>query len=338
VKRLSVPKLLVLNHPLAAVALIASVVIAAVPIAARAQPATKVFRVGYLGIEPAPSPYLDAFRDGLRRLGYVEGRNITIESRLADGNADRLPALAAELAGLKVDVIVGISGSVAQAAKKTTATIPLVVGLSGDPVEAGFVSSLARPGGNITGMTYLQPELAGKRLQLLREVSPKLTRVAMLTNPSHAGENQEWREMDLAAKTIGITLQSHMMPTHSDLAEIFAAITRDRAEAIVLVPGPMTNVNRRQLADFGLKARLPVMGGWSDYSEAGSLMSYGPSRRDVSRRLASFVDRIIKGEKLAELPVERPTRFELVVNLKTAKALGVTIPPSLLLQADRVIE
>jgi putative ABC transport system substrate-binding protein len=308
------------------------------PLAAPAQPATKVFRVGYLGLEPAPSPYLEAFRDGLRRLGHVEGRNLTIESRLAEGNADRLPALASELAALQVDVIVGISGGAAQAAKNTSVTIPLVIGISGDPVEAGFVSSLARPGGNITGMSYLQPELAGKRLQLLREVSPNLTRVAVLRNPSHAGENQEWREMDIAAKTIGLTLQNHMMPAHRDLTEIFAAITRDRAEAIVLVPGPMTTVNRRQLADFGLKARLPVMTGWSEYADVGSLMSYGPSRRDISRRLASFVDRIIKGEKPADLPVERPTRFELVLNLKTAKALGLTIPPSLLLQADQVIE
>ena len=238
---------------------------------------------------------------------------------------------------MKVEVIVA-TGPAAQAARKASVTIPLVIGVSGDPVEGGLVSSLARPGGNITGMSYLQPELAGKRLQLLREVAPKMTRVAMVTNPSHAGENQEWREMDLAAKTIGVTLQSQMMPTHSDLTEIFAAIMKDRADAIVLLPGPFTYAHRRQLADFGLKARLPVAAGWSDYADAGSLISYGPSRRDISRRLASFVDRIIKGEKPADLPVERPTRFELVLNLRTAKALGLAISPSLLLQADEVIE
>jgi putative ABC transport system substrate-binding protein len=294
--------------------------------------------VGYLGAEPVPSPYLEAFRDGLRRLGYVEGRNLTIESRLGEGRADRLPALATELVGLKVDVIVAISGTAAQVARKVSGTIPLVVGISGDPVEAGFVSSLARPGGNITGMSYLQPELAGKRLQLLREVAPKVTRVAMLTNPSHAGESQEWREMEVAAKTIGVTLHTYPMPVHGDLSEVFASITRDRADAVVLVPGPLTNGHRRQLAEFGLRAKLPVVAGWSDYVETGSLLSYGPSRRDVSRRLASFVDRILKGEKPADLPVERPTRFELALNLKTAKALGLTIPPSLLLQADEVVE
>ena len=307
------------------------------PVVAAAQQAARVTRVGYLGLEPAPSPYLEAFRDGMRRLGYVEGRNIAIESRTAEGRADRLPALAGELASLNVDVIVA-TGPAAQAARKASLTIPLVIGVSGDPVEGGLVSSLARPGGNITGMSYLQPELAAKRLQLLREVAPKMTRVAMLANPGHPGENQEWREMELGAKTIGVTLQSHMMPPHSDLTELFATIIKDRADAIVLVPGPLTYSHRRQLAEFGLKARLPVVAAWSDYAAAGSLMSYGPSRTDTSRRLASFVDRIIKGGKPADLPVERPTRFELVINLRTAKAIGLGISPSLRLQADEVIE
>ena len=307
-------------------------------LAAGAQPATKVFRIGYLGLEPSSSPYLDAFRAGLRRLGYVEGQNITIESRFAEGQANRLPALASELAALKVDVIVGRTSTVARAAKEASATIPIVVGVSGDPVEGGLVSSLARPGGNITGMTYLQPDLAGKRLQLLREISPRLTRVAVLMNRNHDGENQEWREMDTAARRIGVTLQNHLLPANNDLSEIFAALTTDRAEAIVVISGPMTFINRRQIADFGLKARLPVMAGWREHAEAGSLVSYGPSIRDVSRRLASFVDRILRGERPADVPVERPTRFELILNLKTATALGLTIPPSLLLQADEVIE
>src|ERR1041384_3009 len=222
-----------MKSSLAAVILVALALITA-PLAPHAQPVTKVFRVGYLGVEPAPSPYLEAFREGLRRLGYVEGRTVAIESRVAEGKSDRLPALASELADLKVDVIVAISGPAAQAARKAGPTIPLVFGVSGDPVEAGFVASLARPGGNATGLSYLQPELAGKRLQLLKEVFPKLSRVAMLTNPAHAGEDQEWREMKIAAKTMGVTLQSHMMPAHRDLAEIFAAVSRDRAEAIVL--------------------------------------------------------------------------------------------------------
>jgi putative tryptophan/tyrosine transport system substrate-binding protein len=310
----------------------------AAPLAAGAQPATRVFRVGYLGFEPSPSPYLEAFRNGLARLGYVEGRNITIESRVAEGKADRLPALASELAALKLDVIVTISGPAAQVARKASAGVPLVIGVSGDPVEAGFVASLARPGGTITGISYLQPELAGKRLQLLREVSPKVGRVAVLMNPNHAGENQDWREMEIAARTIGVTLQNHAMPATGDLSELFATMTRDRAEAIVMIPGPLTNTYRKPIAEFGLKTRLPVIGGWDDYAKAGALMSYGPSRRDVSRRLASFVDRILKGDRPADLPVERPTRFELVINLTTAKALGLAIPPSLLLQADEVIE
>lgn len=329
-----------LKHPLAAFVLMAVTVIAAsslLPLAADAQPPAKAARIGYLAVEPPPSPYLDAFRAGLQRLGYVEGRNLTIESRFAAGRTDRLPALASELAGLKVDVIVGV-GPVAQAIKNTITTIPIVFGVSSDPVESRLVSSLTRPGGKITGITYLQPELAGKRLQLLKEIVPGVSRVAMLMNPIHAGEDQEWREMDAAARIIGVTLQHHMMPLTSDLTELFAAITRDKADAIVLVPGPMTNQNRKALADFGLKVRLPVIAAWTEYADAGSLLSYGPNRRDISRRLAAFVDRILRGEKAADLPIERPTRFELVVNLRTAKALGVAIPASLLVQADEVIE
>jgi len=326
-----------MDHRLVASILIAVTVVAGHS-ALHAQPATKVFRVGYLGVETSPSPYLDAFRAGLLRLGYVEGQNITIEPRFAEGKAERMPVLARELAAQRVDVIVGITGGAVQAAMRATATTPLVVGMSADPVEAGFVASLARPGGNVTGMSYLQPELAGKRLQLLREIAPKVTRVAVLANPNHAGENQEVRAIDTAARTVGLILQHHVMPDTTDLSEIFAAITRDRAEAIVMVPGPQTNVNRKQVAEFGIKTRLPVVGAWSEYAEGGSLLSYGPSRRDVSRRLAAYVDRIIKGDKAAELPVERPTRFDLVVNLRTAKALGLTIPASLLLQADDVIE
>jgi putative tryptophan/tyrosine transport system substrate-binding protein len=313
--------------------------VTAAPLAAHAQTApTRGFRVGYLGLESAPSPYLEAFRAGLRRLGYIEGQNMTIDARDADGKPDRLPAAAQELVGLKPDVIVAISGPAAQAARKAGPTLPLVVGVSADPVESGLAASLARPGRNITGMSYLQPELAGKRLQLLREIAPKVSRVAVLVNPNHAGENQEWREMDVAAKTLGLTLQYHHMPAPGDLTEIFAAITRDRAEAIVMVPGPLTNAARRPIADFGLKARLPVVTAWSEHAEAGALLSYGPNRRDIARRLAAFVDRILRGEKASDLPLERPTRFELIVNLKTAKALGLAISPSLLLQADEVIE
>jgi putative ABC transport system substrate-binding protein len=308
------------------------------PRAAAAQSPTKTFLVGYFGVEASPSPYLEAFRDGLRRLGYVEGRNVAIESRLAEGRAERLPALVSELIDRKVDVIVGITGGAAFVASKATTTIPIVVGVSGDPVEAGLVASFARPGGNITGMSYLQPELSSKRLQLLKEVVPKLTRVAMVANASHPGEGQEWRALEVAAKTLGVVMQKHMMPAQGELGELFGGITADRPDALMVVPGPITNVYRQQLAEFGLKSRLPTMAGWSEYVDAGSLLSYGPSRRDISRRLASFVDRVFRGEKPAQLPVERPTRFDMAVNLRTARALGITIPPSLLLQADHVID
>ncbi len=323
-----------MKHRLAVSILIVIAVMAA-PLAAHAQPATKVPRVGYLGAEDSSSLFFEAFRAGLRRLGYVEGKNIMIESRHAEGRADRLPALASELVGLKVDVLVAVSGPAAQTARRAAGTIPLVIGVSGDPVVGGFVTSLARPGGNVTGMSYLQPELAGKRLQLLREIAPKVTRVAVLVNPNHAGENQEWQEMDAAAKTMGMTLVHHVMPVNSDLTEVFAAITTDRTEAIVMVPGPLTNANRKPIADFGLRARLPVIAAWSEHVEAGGLLSYGPSRRDTSRRLAAYVDRIIKGEKPADLPVERAVRSRR--QPQDRELLGITIPPSLLLQADEVI-
>jgi putative ABC transport system substrate-binding protein len=319
--------------------LLATLAAAAVvsPRSSSAQPA-RVFRIGYLGIEPAPSPYLESFREGLRQLGHVEGRAFTIDARFADGKAERLAVFAAELVGQKVDVIVGITGGAAQAVRKSTTTIPLVAGFSGDPVETGLVASLARPGGNVTGMTYLQPDLATKRLQLLKDVLPKLARVTALANPDHAGESQEWRALDSAAKSIGVTIQRHMMPAHADLTDIFTTVTADRPDALVLVPGPMTNVHRRQLADFGIRTRVPVMAGWSEYADAGALVTYGPSRRDIARRLAGFVERIMKGDKPGDLPMERPTRFELVVNQKTARAIGVTIPSTLLLQADQVID
>src|SRR5688500_4007408 len=206
----------------------------ATPLAVSAQPATKVFRVGYLGSDPPPYTYFEAFRAGLRRLGYVQGQNIIVEGRHADGRADRLAALASELSSLKLDVIVPAGVPAAQAARKASGPTLLVVGVSGDPVESGFVASLARPGGNITGMSDLQPELAGKRLQLLREIAPKVSRVAMLVNPNHAGENQEWREMDGAAKTLGMTLQYHHIPPPGELTESFAAIAREPAKATCL--------------------------------------------------------------------------------------------------------
>jgi putative tryptophan/tyrosine transport system substrate-binding protein len=314
-----------------------AVVVLAPPLAAGAQQPVRVARIGYLSLESSPGLYLEAFREGLRRLGYVDGGSIVIESRLAEGKAERLATLAGELVALKLDAIVGVDGGSARAVSAATKSIPIVMGVSGDPVELGLVTSLARPGGNATGISFLSPELAGKRFQFLREISPKATRVAVLFNRVHAGEEQEWKAAEIAARNVNLVL--HFLPVpQSDLDELFAAITRERADAIVAIAGPMTLRNRKQIAEFAVKNRLPMIAGWAEYAEAGSLISYGPNRRHAARHLAYFVDRILRGTPPANLPVERPTRLELVINLHTAKALGVTMPASLLLQADQVIE
>lgn len=303
-----------------------------------AQPPAKVARIGYLSLESSPALYLEAFQDGLRRLGYVDGSGIVIESRSAEGRTERLAPLASELVALKPDAIVGADGGAARALGRATKTIPIVMAVSGDPVELALVTSLARPGGNVTGISFLSPELAGKRLQFLREIVPKAAKIVVLTNPVHAGEEQEWRANETAARSVSVTPQLLPMPQSDDLADLFAAITRERADAIVAIAGPMTLRNRKQIAEFAIKARLPLIAGWAEYADAGSLISYGPNRRHAVRHLAYFVDRIVRGAKPADLPVERPTRLELVINLRTAKVLGVTLPSSLLLQADHVIE
>ena len=312
--------------------------ILAAPLAVEAQQPTKVARIGYLSLESSPALYLEAFHDGLRRLGYVDSGSVVIESRLAEGKTERLDALASELVALKLDVIVGADGGAARALSRATKTTPIVMAVSGDPVELGLAISLARPGGNVTGISFLSPEIAGKRLQFLRELAPKATKVAVLTNRVHAGEEQEWKANESAAKSLHVRLQFLPLSQGDDLAEVFAAITRERADAMVATAGPMTLQNRKQIAEFAIKSRLPLIAGWAEYADAGSLISYGPNRRQAVRHLAYFVDRIVRGTKPADLPIERPTRLELVINLKTAKALGLTIPPSVLLRADQVIE
>jgi putative tryptophan/tyrosine transport system substrate-binding protein len=319
-------------------AVVLTLVLAQIAADALAQQSANVPRIGYLSLESSPALYLAALRDGLRRLGYVDGGNIVIESRLAEGRTERLATLASELVALKLDAIVGADGGSARTLARATKIIPIVMQVSGDPVELGLAVSLGRPGGNVTGVSLLSPELAGKRLQFLREVAPRASRVAVLRNRVHAGEEQEAKANETAARSVNLTLQFLFVPETDDLAEIFAAITRERAEAIVAVDGPMTLRNRKQLSDFAIKARLPMIAGWAEYAEAGSLMSYGPNRRYAARHLAYFVDRILRGTKPADLPVEGPTRFEFVINLRTARTLGVTMPPSLLLQADQVIE
>jgi len=312
----------------------------AAPLAAEAQPPGKVPRIGVLVVATRSffSTRIESFRQGLRELGYVEGKNVLIEYRYAEGKLDLLPALASELVQLKVDVIVTASPPGVQAAKNATSTIPIVFAAIGDPVGGGFVASLARPGGNVTGLSILAPALSGKRLELLKEAFPKVTRVVILWNPTSSGEALSFREMPAVAKALGVQHQSMEVRAANDFEDGFQRAKQEGAQALVTMPSPVINANRQQILEFAAKNRLPAMYAGSEFVEAGGLMSYGPNYTDQFRRAAVFVDKILKGAKPADLPVEQPTKFELVINLKTAKALGLTIPPSLLLRADQVIE
>ena len=294
---------------------------------ARAQQARKVPRIGYL----STGPTLQQFRQRMRELGYVEEKNVLFEDRYAEGGKlDRLPDLAAELVRMKVDVIVTTGTPAIQAAKQATTTIPIVMANVSDPVAAGFVASLARPGGNITGLSNLAPDLAGKRLELLKETLPKLTRVAYIWDPSNPSLARISREAQAAARELGITLQSLEVRNAEELGSAFEAAIRERAGAL-WVPAPMVSPYRRGITDFAGKTHLPLIYETRQYVEdAGGLMSYGPDFGDLDRRAATYVDKILKGAKPADLPVEQPTKFELVINLKTAKALGLTIPQSVL--------
>jgi putative ABC transport system substrate-binding protein len=312
----------------------------AAPFAAEAQQAGKVYRIGYLtGGLSTDSPVLrEAFRQGLRELGWVEGQNVVIEYRFAEGRYDRLPELAAELVRLKVDIIVTVATPAAVAAKDATATIP-IVGISlGDPVGIGLIASLARPGGNVTGLSYsVGLELVRKQLELLKEIVPKVRRVAILSNPANPFHAFATRDVKGAARSLGVQLQllEARGPTEFDGA--FAAMVKKRVGALVVVPDQMFQLHRTRLADLVARSRLPAAYGIREYVEAGGLISYGTSLPDLWRRAATYVDKILKGAKPGDLPVEQPTKFELVINLKTAKALGLTIPPSLLARADEVI-
>ena len=314
----------------------------AAPLAAEAQPREKVPRVAYLtpwsDSDPGRQRGLEAFRQGLRELGYVEGRNISIESRSAEGKDDRLPALAADLVRSKVDVIVTLGGAATQAAQQATRTIPIVMSLVNDPVGSGLVASLARPGGNVTGLTVISPDLLGKRLELLKEVVPKVSRVALLRNPDNPADAAMLREVEAAARALGVRLQTLEARNHQEIERAFAAMIRERAGALLILPDGIFLTQRRQIAELAAKGRLPSIMGTSDYPAAGGLMAYGANYRDLVRRAATFVDKILKGAKPADLPVEQPTTFELIINLKTAKALGLTISQSLLGRADQVIQ
>jgi len=310
----------------------------AAPLAAEAQPARKVHHVGVLQVGAPPEPLVEAFREGLRDLGYVEGRDIVLEYRWAEGKLDRLPELAAELVGLRVDVITTLSTPAAIAARHATTTIPIVFTGVGDPVGTGVVSSLAHPGGNVTGLSILATELSGKRLEILREMVPKVSRVAMLWNDTNPSMVLRVREAEAAAATLGVTLLS--LGVHDLIAfdPAFAAIVNGRAGALLTLVDPFTRQHRQRIVDFAAQRHLPALYEAREFVEAGGLMCYGPSLLVIQRRSAAYVDKILKGAKPADLPVELPTRFELVINLKTAKALGLTIPPSLLGRADEVIE
>ena len=308
----------------------------AAPLATEAQQARKVPRVGVLAGQSAEiSPPILTLREGLRELGYVEGQNIAIEWRWAHGKDERFPDLAAELVSLKVDIIVAPTTASAQAAQRATKTIPIVMGFVTDPVALGVVANLARPGGNITGLGVPTPEIAGKRLQLLREVAPTVARIAVLSDPSQPAD---LRGTEAAAQALGVQLQVWKVRSGGELDRAFAAIARERAAGIIILGSTTLFAYRARIAQLAVTHRLPTMSSLREITEAGCLMSYGASLPDLARRAAYFVDKILKGAKPGDLPIEQPTKFDLVINLKTAKALGLTIPPSLLGRADEVIQ
>jgi putative ABC transport system substrate-binding protein len=306
---------------------------------ADAQQPKKVPRVAWLTSSPLSgnANRIEAFRQGLRELGYVEGENIVIEYRSGEGNRDRVPALAVELVHLKVDVIVTAGASTTRSAKAATTTVPIVMAQDIDPVESGFVTSLARPGGNITGLSTLAPELSGKRLELLKEIVPKLSRVAVLGTSTVPGHSQMIREIERAAKAFSVKLQYLDVLDSKSIENAFRAASKERAEAILTLQSPIVFSQRAQILDLAVKNRLPVMYFQTEYVDAGGLMSYSANLNDLARRAATYVDKILKGAKPSDLPVEQPKKFDFVINLKAAKQIGLTVPPNVLVRADRVI-
>jgi putative ABC transport system substrate-binding protein len=310
----------------------------AAPRAAEAQPA-KAPRVGLLGLGSAESsPLFEALRQGLRERGWVAGQNITFEDRTTVGSNSRLPDVAAELVRLRVDVIVTWGTTTALAAKKATRTIPIVTAAGNDPVEMGLAASLARPGGNVTGLTTSGRELIGKRIELLKETLPGLARIAVLWNPESRTNLDALRDAQAAARSLGLQVRPAEVRGPEDLEKAFASMARERPEALALVANNMFLVHRARIVELAARHRLPATFSDRSFVEAGGLMSYGPDRKAIFRGLATYVDRILKGAKPGDLPIEQPTKFELIINAKTAKALGLTIPPSLVLRADEVIQ
>ena len=309
----------------------------AAPLAAEAQTTGKVSRIGVISVTPLTDAE-DAFFQRLGELGYVEGQNLIIERRYSEGRAERFTEFAAELVRLKVDVVVVSTTPAALAVKRTTQTIPIVIPTAIDPVAAGLVASLARPGGNITGLTTQVPELVRKRLQLLKQAVPRLSRVAVFWNTANPANAGPWREAQNAARALGVTLQSREVRGPPDFERVFGLMTRERPDALLFLADALTAQHGGEVVDFVTRTRIPSMFDRTEETKAGGLMSYGPHFTDLWRRAATYVDKILRGAKPADLPVEQPTKFELVINLKTAKTLGLTIPPSLLQRADQVIE
>jgi putative ABC transport system substrate-binding protein len=316
----------------------------AAPFAAAAQPSGRIPRVGYLsGGWRGDPPHVagEAFRQGLRDLGYVEGRSLTLEIRFAEGRLDRYPALVTELVRLPVDVIVAPGTAAAQAARKATSTIPIVIVLAGNPVGDGLIKSFARPGGNVTGTTSVSPEMGGKYLELLREAVPTVSRVAVLWNPLSPPHVRLVKETEAAGRTLGLSVQPVSAQRPDELDGAFAAMARGAADGLIVLSDPMFDGSRRErfrIAELVAKGRLPTLYSIRELTQEGGLMSYGPNQPALFRRAAGYVDKILKGARPADLPVEQPTKFELVINLKTAKALGLTIPPTVLARADELIQ
>jgi putative ABC transport system substrate-binding protein len=308
----------------------------AAPRAAGAQQAGKVYRIGVLGNENNP-PW-DGFRQGLRDLGYVDGRNVSMDWRWSGGKPDRLPRLAMELVALRPDIIVASGTQAVRAAMAATSAIPIVMTTSSYPEKIGLVKSLSRPGGNVTGLTNVGPELSGKKLELLKEIAPTISRVAVLSNPASPVEPLTVQELLTAAPAVGVEIQSVEVRSPDDFSAAFGALSSSRVHALLVLGNPINFRGRQLIADFALRNHLPSIYDERLFVDAGGLMSYAPSFTDSFRYAATYVDKILKGAKPADLPIEQPTTFELVINLKTAKALGLTIPPALLLRADQAIE
>ena len=309
--------------------------------AAQGQPQSKaVPRIGWIWYGSAtagPLPSIEtAIIDGLQELGYVDGKTMVFEHRFADGRPEKVPDLAAALAQQKVDVIIVLGGDIATVVKRAVQTIPIVIGTSDDPVRASIISTLARPGGNVTGVSFIMDEVSGKRIQLLKEINPKLASTGVLWNPAHA--DNELKEIQIAAKEFATQLKLFRVERMDEFDNALAAMKKEKLDSLVVVPSRLTSLRRTQLAAFSLNSSIPMASGWREFTEAGGLLSYGPNRTLIARRIAYYVDRILKGAKPADLPVETPTKFEFVINLKTAQQIGLTIPQSVLYRADAVIK